>query len=380
MKASSVKADAGVRRPSAENAAKKVGQTKARPPIQAPPLTRPVWEADWAGGGIEGLAGELASMPPVQRQSTVQSLQGTHGNRFVQRLAIQAKLKVGPAGDRYEREADHVADQVMRMTETPNPVQRQEDKKEIQTKPLAASITPLVHRFTSFIKSPLQRQAEEEEEIQTKSTSSAGGFEAGSAIESQLSARRGGGRPLPSSLRGQMEAGFGADFSSVRVHTGGEATQLNRAVSAQAFTHGQDIYLGEGKGDLESSAGRKLLAHELTHTIQQTGAVQRQTPGSDAADSVSRTARSIQRLMSKEELMAKAGKPKKNILFYKMSTRYKKILSAVAEYDSYLSVQPVVRSQNGNVFAKALTLLKRPRWSISSSTTPVNAGQLSLSW
>ena len=66
-----------------------------------------------------------------------------------------------------------------------------------------------------------------------------------------------------------MEPRFGADFSEVRLHTSSEAAQLNRAVGAQAFTHGPDIYLGGGKDDLELSAGKQLLAHELTHTIQQ---------------------------------------------------------------------------------------------------------------
>jgi len=378
MKASSVRANADVRSASADKAGKKGGQTKARTHGQPSPFISPALKAGWPGGGTEGMAGELASMPPIQRQLAVNSLQSTRGNSFVQRLAIQAKLKVGPAGDKFEMQADQVADQVMGMTEPANSVQRQEGGTAAN--PLASSITPLLQRVTSFITLPLQRQGEEEEiqtkplvqrqgeeeeiqtkplvqrqgeeeEIQTKSTSASGGFEAGSAFERRLSATRGGGRSLPGNLRGQMEAGFGADFSGVRVHTGGEAAQLNRAVSAQAFTHGQDIYLGEGKGDLESSAGRKLLAHELTHTIQQTGAVRRQTPG--PVESVSRAPQGIQRLMSKDELMAKAGKPKRDILFHKMSTHYKKVLSAVGEYDSYLSVQPVVRSQNGNIFAKA---------------------------
>jgi len=67
-----------------------------------------------------------------------------------------------------------------------------------------------------------------------------------------------------------MEPRFGADFSGVRIHTGSESAQLNRSVSAQAFTLGQDIYLGEGKDDLESAQGKQLLAHELTHVVQQT--------------------------------------------------------------------------------------------------------------
>lgn len=366
MKTSSVKADAGVRRAPSDKSGKKSGHTKARTHRQPSPLMSPATRAGWIGGGIDGTAGELAAMSSIQRQSAVNSLQRTRGNSFVQRLAVQAKLKVGPAGDRYERQAHQVADQVMRMTGPVNPVQRQEDEKEIQTKPLVSSISPLIQRLASPIAPLLQRQEDEEEiqtkplvqcqedeeEIQTKRAPAAGGFGAGSAFESRLSATRGGGRPLPRSLRGQMEAGFGADFSGVRVHTGSEAAQLNRAVSAQAFTHGQDIYLGEGRSNLESSAGRKLLAHELTHTIQQTGAVRRKTHGSETIESVGRAPQGIQRLMSENELMAKAGKPKHNILFYKMSTRYKEVLSAVGAYDSYLSVPPVVRSQDGNIFAK----------------------------
>ena len=68
-----------------------------------------------------------------------------------------------------------------------------------------------------------------------------------------------------------MEPRFGTDFSSVRMHTGGEAAQMNREIGARAFTHGQDIYLGEGQTDLESARGKQLLAHELTHVVQQSG-------------------------------------------------------------------------------------------------------------
>jgi hypothetical protein len=67
-----------------------------------------------------------------------------------------------------------------------------------------------------------------------------------------------------------MEPRFGADFSSVRVHTGGEAIQMNRELGAQAFTHGRDIYFGTGK----SPGNNELTAHELTHVVQQTGGVQ----------------------------------------------------------------------------------------------------------
>jgi len=68
-----------------------------------------------------------------------------------------------------------------------------------------------------------------------------------------------------------MEQSFGADFSSVRVHTDSASVQMNKEINAQAFTHGSDIYFNEGKYDTTSSDGQKLLAHELTHTVQQGG-------------------------------------------------------------------------------------------------------------
>jgi hypothetical protein len=216
------------------------------------------------------------------------ALQRTIGNSATTRL-IQTKLTVGPAGDQYEQEADRVAAQVMTMpapAETQPALQRApEEEEELQMKPLAASITPLVQRAPEEeeelqMKPLVQREAmpEEEEELQMKPdvqrASSGAGFEVGGEFEQQLAASRGGGSPLPVEVRSFMEPRFGADFSAVRIHSGSEAVQLNREVSAQAFTHGSDIYLGEGKDDLESAQGKQLLAHELTHVVQQTGSSQ----------------------------------------------------------------------------------------------------------
>ena len=123
---------------------------------------------------------------------------------------------------------------------------------------------------------PLQgkrlQRAEEEEPLQGKplvQRRGDGSFEAGPAVEERLAARAGGGAPLPESTRTFMEDRFGADFSGVRVHHDGEAAQLSQAVGAQAFTHGGDVYFNSGKYDPGSSDGQHLLAHELTHTVQQ---------------------------------------------------------------------------------------------------------------
>jgi hypothetical protein len=100
----------------------------------------------------------------------------------------------------------------------------------------------------------------------------AGGNEASGDLESRLNASKGGGSPLAPEVRAFMEPRFGADFSSVRVHTGSEAVQMNRELGAQAFAHGSDVYFGAGK----SPGNDELTAHELTHVVQQTGGVQTQ--------------------------------------------------------------------------------------------------------
>ena len=248
------------------------GRAAAKPAVQEPvALTQ---QAD-----LETLQRAFAN-PRVTRPSDILALQRTVGNRAVTRL-IQTRLTVGPAGDRYEQEADRVAEQVVSGQWSVNrhqpaaaqSVQRQEEEEEVQTKPLAASITPLVQR----------QAAPEEEEVQTKSLPSTalrtgiqrrgdGGLPAGSDLEQRLAASRGDGSPLPAATREFMETRFGADFGGVRVHLGSEAARLSRSISAQAFTLGQDIYMSEGKYDPGTAAGQRLLAHELTHVVQQTGA------------------------------------------------------------------------------------------------------------
>ncbi len=259
-----------------------------------------------------------ADMPALQRaighpemaaSADILTLQRMAGNRAVTGL-IQAKLTVGAPGDVYEREADRVADQVVSGQRAAGggqeAVQRQEEEEEVQTKPLAASITPLVQRQEDeeeLQMKPLVQRQEEEEEVQTKSlvqrqedeeeiqtkpnlqpltsnlqppTSnlqrSDGSFDAGPSIEKQLAARRGGGSALPDGVRSEMESHFGTSFGHVRVHTDTAAVQMNRDLGAQAFTHGSDIYIRPDRYNPGAEAGKKLLAHELTHVVQQGGA------------------------------------------------------------------------------------------------------------
>lgn len=174
--------------------------------------------------------------------------------------AIQKKLSVGSANDAYEAEADSMADKVMRLAEpsqdsiTPagQSVQKCDCDKEdtIQRKSLSDDITPLIQR-TSYGKGS--------------------GSTAPSHVENNINSSRGGGSIMDNSTRNFMESRFGADFSNVRIHTGSQAVQMSRELNAQAFTVGNDIYFNQGKYAPGSDNGKHLLAHELTHTLQQGG-------------------------------------------------------------------------------------------------------------
>jgi hypothetical protein len=96
------------------------------------------------------------------------------------------------------------------------------------------------------------------------------GFDGGAldtATSDRIASRRGGGSPLPGDVRRRMETGFGRDFSGVRIHTDGAAAELNSAVSARAFTTGNDIFFGRGSYAPHSPEGEQVLAHELAHTV-----------------------------------------------------------------------------------------------------------------
>ncbi len=99
-----------------------------------------------------------------------------------------------------------------------------------------------------------------------------GGGAVHSQVESRIESQRGGGAALPEHTQNQMSESFGADFSNVRVHTGGESNELNRSLNARAFTTGNDVFFADNEYNPDSSGGQELLAHELTHVVQQGGA------------------------------------------------------------------------------------------------------------
>ncbi|HEV2381685.1 MAG TPA: DUF4157 domain-containing protein [Terriglobia bacterium] len=140
------------------------------------------------------------------------------------------------------------------------------------------------------------------------------GAEVSPEVESSIERARGGGQALDAGVRVQMESAFGADFGAVRAHTDAEAHSLNQAVNAVAFTTGKDIFFREGAYGPSTSGGRELLAHELTHVVQQTGpGIKTKLSVSQPGDPLERQADEMARAVMSDEqkgLQRQAEMPK----------------------------------------------------------------------
>lgn len=112
-----------------------------------------------------------------------------------------------------------------------------------------------------------EESTEEPEKVQLKSKMMGSGDDTN--IASQIASSRGSGSPMEDSVKSEMESGFGHDFSNVKIHTGSQAANLNKGLGAKAFTSGNDIYFNDGEYRPDTKDGKHLLAHELTHTVQQ---------------------------------------------------------------------------------------------------------------
>lgn len=181
----------------------------------------------------EGFGQSFAEMAVQQHSSTI----------------VQPKLTIGKPGDKYEQEADRVAAKVVQKLHNPPSAQK---PNQIQTKPVYSQI----QRVNSLV----QRQPDIDDTVNDE-------------FESSLNNARSGGNALEPQLRMEMESAMGADFSRVKVHTDRKANQLNQSIQAKAFTTGQDIFFRQGEYNPGNRGGQELIAHELTHVVQQGGAI-----------------------------------------------------------------------------------------------------------
>ncbi|MDR0792149.1 MAG: DUF4157 domain-containing protein [Chitinophagaceae bacterium] len=188
---------------------------------------------------------------------------------------IQAKLTVGAVNDPMEKEADEMADHVMRMpdlSQSAPTIQRKCAKCEAEEKAQRKEISPFIQRKVAHG----DESDEEEKKIQLKAMppfiqrkETTGAFTAPNSVHGQINATKGSGSKMDSRTRSFMEQGFGTDFSNVNIHTDESAANMNRDLSAYAFTVGNDIYFNKNQYNPSSSDGKRLLAHELTHVMQQ---------------------------------------------------------------------------------------------------------------
>ena len=225
---------------------------------------------------------------------------------------IQPKVEVGQPGDKYEKEADATADRVMKMPEpkgdkiSMQPAEEQEginmkpqeDKVQMQSEDTdgdAIQMQPEKEESMQMKQEEEQISKEEDEKISTKEEdekvsmaeedkidqkgepsaspppSSNGRQFASSGLVNQINSTKGSGNPMSEKAQRELGTKMQSNFSDVRIHTDSRAVGMNKELGAKAFTHGSDIYFNQGNYDPGSSKGKHLLAHELTHVIQQKG-------------------------------------------------------------------------------------------------------------
>jgi hypothetical protein len=160
-------------------------------------------------------------------------------NKYIAKYqeAMSSDLPISQPGEENEKEADAVADKVSNGEESGAVMPKSEDK------------------------------------VMAKSEGRA--LKATGELQAKLESSKGSGQAMDDKTREEMEHKMGADLSDVRVHTGTEAHDMSEGINAKAFTYGQDVYFKNGNYDPRSNEGKKLLAHELTHTQQQKGGVKR---------------------------------------------------------------------------------------------------------
>ncbi len=207
-------------------------------PLGSKPNSLVLAQRNLGNRNIQTLSDRNIGRPLIQRKCACGgSCAGCSAKPEDERSFVQPKLTVGPANDTYEQEADRVADQIMRM---PDVMAQADEEEEELIKP----------------------------KIQRVSVQSDFGFDPGPDF--QLS--QGGGQGLSPSTRDFMETRFGTSFGQVRIHNDHAAQQSAAQIRAKAFTSGNHIWLGKGT----SGEDKNLMAHELTHVIQQTGSTPRE--------------------------------------------------------------------------------------------------------
>ncbi|MBC8161227.1 MAG: DUF4157 domain-containing protein [Roseiflexaceae bacterium] len=190
---------------------------------------------------------DTVNVPPVHRPESQSEVERTSGETSHPMLHLQRQL--GNA---------HIARMLAQREEAIKTEEEDEEAKKL----LQATHDPAVAQRAD---APVPEEEDEEQLLQASPEVGLEGGPVSDTLADQIEAQRGGGSPLDGGTRDSMEQSFGTSFEDVRVHSGAESQQLNRSISAKAFTTGSDIFLGK---DASANDG-SLMAHELTHVVQQ---------------------------------------------------------------------------------------------------------------
>lgn len=251
-------------------------------------------------GDLEAASNTTAN--PTSASSSVETPPSLPNNtfHFSNINVLQPKLTIGLSNDPLVQEADQVAHGVMRKIHSGST-----GTEDVGANGTGASTFPQPHPL--LMRQPVQRDD---------------GIVSGPAsnqFENQLNQSRGGGSPLEPNFRGQLESAMGADLHNVKVHTDTKADQLSQSIQAKAFTTGSDIFFKQGEYNPGSRSGQELIAHEVTHTLQQ-GATQQ------VGDVTQRRVSLIQRVTEDEPLVAPTGTD--------MGKAFKSIVDSITDYNT----------------------------------------------
>lgn len=209
--------------------------------------TAPVPPTVQAKSNEEGLAEWAAQLQKWDRLGTPWMDKAPNLSGELVQPWIQQKVTLSPPRDIHQQEVDRGAKKAVQPIHSPvcNNSSNALSGKPVQQKPIDTNIT---QRF-----SPVE------------------GGEISADLEASIQQARSSGRPLDTNIRRSMEQSFGADFSNVRVHTDSQADRFNRDLHSRAFTTKEDLFFKQGEYQPGNTDGQTLLAHELTHVLQQKG-------------------------------------------------------------------------------------------------------------
>lgn len=291
--------------------------------------------------------GQIQANPTALAPADVRGLQASAGNRAVQRMLSRPPTDA----QRGEHQADEIAQRVSHPSAAP-----WSPGLPLQRSPARSSAGIPSHTANSEGKNtPITKPTITKPTIQRKAIRDEGGPVA-PEVEQAIQ-RAGSGAPLHKNLRDRMGERMGQDFTGVRVHTDARADTLARTLEAKAFTTGSDIFFKQGEYNPGSQSGQQLVAHELTHVVQQGGAT---------ASGPTAIQRKSDKLPQKQDMrnLAKAG--------FKLfgTSLYGKILNAVDEYHTTTPDNDYLAQLNQLLKIHSLLV----EWQVSHGIADTNTG------